>query len=483
MKFFPGEIEELKRRLRALSRAPLQSPDADRPLDPSPKARERRERKKGDVDRGTCEGRASEPSVRAQRPSAHFQEGVAKHKDGRFQARFRYKAPGSKTLSSCRRYLDASTWSEAYRECERLRAELTGQASQEGRLSRTVSEAVDVFLVEYPKRRLLRGSTCANMKHVLTKHLVPALEERTMSSLTDEDMHALVERWCAKTKGASDELYSKSTIGNWVNVTRSFLGAELGSAGVGRLLKAPTGAKRHRGRALEGWEIMLLLETLKGDELDGKHAHYYALILMALLTGQRAGSLLALRWSDLCFERRTISFALSHYRGEVNEGNKSGRVTKIHIPEPSDGPDLFEALREHLFIIKDKRYKRRPDESADALVFPPRQRAGQTVAQHMQPSTVTHLLKRLSAQLGLEKITIHDLRRTFVTSALNADVPIDKVQAIVGHANVWTTRGYYAPNAEDHGKLLKTVQHAMFTTPRRPLSAEEERSIFEDAED
>jgi integrase len=442
MKFFPGEIEELKRRLRALSRAPLQSPDADRPLDPSPKARERRKHASG------------------------FKEGIAKLDNGQYQITFRY-ADESGKLKRVRRTICVKSLAEAYRAKdalrEEMRAKVRAQKDAAGRvLPLTVKDAVERFLIDYPVRRRLKGSTVANMRTVLRNHLVPKIGDRALSSLTIEDMHWLVASWSQDINLQRNKLYESSTHGNWVRDASSFFNSDPRTAHLSSALQPPTGSKRHRGRSLDTWEVATLLRALGEDgPRGGEHQHYYALFLMALITGQRAGSILALRWEDIDFDRRIITFAKSHYRGEVNEGNKTGRYAKLEVPRVAAEIDLFDALEAHRMLIREPRFQRHGGGRGE-LVFPPRQRDGERTCPYMSPESMTKLLKRLAKSLKLEKITFHDLRRTFVTRAHEAGVTLEKVSSMVGHAHVHTTAGYYAPTPHDHAEAIAQTQRSIF---------------------
>lgn len=430
----------------------------------------------------------SEPALPVRKPREYargFKEGVAKLVDGGYQITFRYADEHGK-LKRVRRSVPAKSLSEAYRAKDALREEMRAkvrarQDAAGGVLPLTVEAAVERFLIEYPLRRQLRASTKENMRHVLRSRLVPLLGERAISSLTIEDMQSLVTSWVQEVNPQRGKLYSRATVANWVNATRSFLSSDPRTSQLSPALKPPTGSKRHRGRALEAWEVAKLLRALGEDgPNDGEHQHYYALVVMALITGQRAGSILALRWEDIDFERRTIAFAKCHYRGEVNEGNKTGRYTKLKASR-IEGLDLFDVLEAHRALIRDPRFKRHGHGRGE-LVFPPRQRSGEETCAYMSPETLTKLLKRLAQSLQLESLTIHDLRRTFVTRALNAGVPLDKVRSLVGHANEHTTLGYYAPSPSDHSETIAKTQRAIFaeSAPTRALHMSSGAALLDD---
>lgn len=75
-----------------------------------------------------------------------------------------------------------------------------------------------------------------------------------------------------------------------------------------------------------------MLEALKGEPLQ-----FRVLIHLAMITGCRRGELVALEWSDIDFEKRTISIHKSAYKikGEPTKikDTKSHKSRKVKIPQ------------------------------------------------------------------------------------------------------------------------------------------------------
>jgi len=60
----------------------------------------------------------------------------------------------------------------------------------------------------------------------------------------------------------------------------------------------------------------------------------------------------------------------------------------------------------------------------------------------MTGQAIRDMLNRRARQAGIENVTPHDLRRSFVSDLLDAGADISTVANIAGHANVQTTRRY-----------------------------------------
>jgi len=56
---------------------------------------------------------------------------------------------------------------------------------------------------------------------------------------------------------------------------------------------------------------------------------------------------------------------------------------------------------------------------------------------------LTGTWKRILDRAGIETLTIHDLRRTYVARLIRAGVPLPSVQKLAGHADIQTTLRYY----------------------------------------
>lgn len=76
----------------------------------------------------------------------------------------------------------------------------------------------------------------------------------------------------------------------------------------------------------------------------------------------------------------------------------------------------------------------------------------------MNRRSATTVVERLCREAGVKrKISPHSFRRTFVTIALKAGVPIEVVQYDVDHRSVRTTMDYHREPGEPHSRSFHTV--------------------------
>ncbi len=66
----------------------------------------------------------------------------------------------------------------------------------------------------------------------------------------------------------------------------------------------------------------------------------------------------------------------------------------------------------------------------------------------LYPSNVHKQFKKLTRELGLRYVRIHDLRHTVAYLLLDDEVPLESVSRLLGHASLSITMDIYAPNVQ-----------------------------------
>ena len=148
-------------------------------------------------------------------------------------------------------------------------------------------------------------------------------------------------------------------------------------------------------------------------------------------TGMRTGEALALKWSDVDFEKSQITIQRSIRKGRIRETTKTGVDRVIDMPKP-----LQDALIEYkevslslewLFVNK------------------------KTRLPYSEPKSITRWhFKPLLESLGIEYKTLYATRHTFATILVENNLPMTYIQNQLGHKKLSTTMDYYIKNGLMH---------------------------------
>jgi len=76
-------------------------------------------------------------------------------------------------------------------------------------------------------------------------------------------------------------------------------------------------------------------------------------------------------------------------------------------------------------------------------LFRPINKGGNLAGDSMTAQSIFSIVKQYAAQIGLENIAPHDLRRTFARLAHQGRSATEQIQRSLGHGSIQTTERYY----------------------------------------
>ncbi len=254
----------------------------------------------------------------------------------------------------------------------------------------------------------------------------------------------------AAIRAALAERYSHATANRMLSALRGVLKAawELGlmpDADYHRAIsiKAVKGETLPAGRAATSGELRALFGVL--DQTTPGGMRDAALLAVAYGAGLRRAEIVELDLSDYDVESGALK--VRHGKGNkarmvyATNGAKTALDNWIELRGDTPGP-----------------------------LFVPVQRNGKRVMRRMVTHAVFKLLKRRAQQAGIEPLSPHDLRRTFISDLLDAGADIVTVQKLAGHSSVETTARY-----DRRGEAVKLKASQMLHVPIAPKAAKAAR--------
>lgn len=310
----------------------------------------------------------------------------------------------------------------------------------------TVGQWVDQWIAAgAPGRKKKRGGrrTVERYAELMRCHVVPTLGARRLQQLQPNEIDALYVRLEGAVAPTTAH-HVHSVFGACLHcaVRKGLLAANP----MARVEKVPAPGEADHGIALDADQLRTLVRGFTGSVL-------YPVVAVLAFTGCRRNEALALRWSDLDVQMKTVRIerAIEMVRGQplAFKGPKSERGKRT-ITIDDDLLALLVAEREkHVRLVAgvpeaadvDLSLIKLPD---GALVFPNPPAPGEelSLAKLRNPRVVTRGFIRKARKLGFSELRLHDLRGTHETLLLDAGVPVHVVAARCGHDPAVLLRTY-----------------------------------------
>jgi integrase len=283
----------------------------------------------------------------------------------------------------------------------------------------TLHEALEIYLAV---RKDLKPRTAADYRSFIERHLGDWLDKPLNSITPDivEERHQAIQQQIAKNARTGLETGHSAANGTmrilrlvWNHAAERL--PDLPENPTKRLRRAWYPEQRREG-LIRATDLPKFYEAL----MDGivvpnlVHRDYLCLVLF---TGLRRREAASLRWDDVDLEEQVVRLPAA--------STKSGR--RLDLP-----------MSDYLFDLLQVRHALGRD---GAYVFPANSKSG-----HIEEPR--YALDGIEKATGI-KITIHDLRRTFITVAESCDIPIYALKGLVNHSfGTDVTAGYIVAGAE-----------------------------------
>ena len=278
-----------------------------------------------------------------------------------------------------------------------------------------------IFWQETYDRHQSRPTTYAAHNYVFKNHIIPGLGATQLSELTTEMVREFLEerrRFGNHRPGSSG--LGEETMRHIHRLLQQCLDQAIRD---GLLTENPTKAFHYRKSMTVKANIMTPLEM--EDYLDAaERLGYLPMFVLALTTGLRQGELIALKWSDLDIESRTLTVAEKRavVRRELVEYGSQTRSIRL-TPEVVD-----------LLIMERSKHPSSP------LMF-----MHPATLKPYSPQMVRRMHNEIIKEAGIDHIQFTDLRHTCAILALKNGMDTKELAQMLGHYRPTITRQSYEP--------------------------------------
>ena len=293
-------------------------------------------------------------------------------------------------------------------------------------------EWLDIWLIEYQKT-YLKERTYRNYEGVIKNHILPALGEYELEELTISVLQGFVIERETNAMGRYGVGLSSGSVSIIINVLQKSLDMAVNMGIVDNhsadRITRPKAAKKKQT------DCFTLAEQRKiEDAIIKELPHKKIGILITLYTGLRIGELMALRWEDVDFDRKTITVKHT-MRYDYVDGTRSAVL---------DTPKTLSSQR----IIPI------PNSLLPYLIMTRSVSAGEYVIESCARETNIRSYQKLYAHmlksLNIRYRSFHTLRHTFATRALESGMDVKTLSEIMGHKSATMTLDRYSHSMMEH---------------------------------
>ncbi|MFX3617934.1 MAG: tyrosine-type recombinase/integrase [Sporolactobacillus sp.] len=169
-----------------------------------------------------------------------------------------------------------------------------------------------------------------------------------------------------------------------------------------------------------------------------KKTDMYAFFFTLLWTGMRIGELIGLEWGDINFGQDQIKIRRTYVNTTKNTDSPK---TKSSIRSFGMELELANVLKKQHAHLEELGFIH-PALKNTSIVFP--QLSGKSIGKRYTEKKIEYAMDKIQSQLSFNKrLTPHKLRHTFASIAAEAEIPLEDIQAILGHQDDEITRKIY----------------------------------------
>lgn len=282
------------------------------------------------------------------------------------------------------------------------------------------------------KKRIAKPNTIRNYTERYNRNIKPVIGNKTLCSVNPIHCQKIMTNM-------ADEGYRTSTIYQTRIALYNMLDYAYQNNVIiknpcNRMVSSNIGKPSEKKEALTLQNQRLFLKTIRRNTYE----YQYRFLLQ---TGLRTGEMIGLKWSDIDFEKRTLTVNRSmEYRYSVGEW-------RIGEPKSKSGYRTVPLTQEAIELLKKQKKKNNSFQNIliEWVDFVFLCKKGTPVKN----STYDTMLFKLCDKAKIPRFSMHVLRHTFATRCIEAGMKPKTLQTILGHSNIGITMNLYVHSTED----------------------------------
>lgn len=344
-----------------------------------------------------------------------------------------------------RRYVYGASQREVRQKLDALKHQLDAGMAVGTRRGMTVGQYLESWvagtLADQVAADDLRPSKRDSYAHMVERHIAPYIGRYRLEELKPPHLRAWIAGLRAITSQRGRPLSART-----IQLAHATLRRALNDAVRDELVPRNVALLVQPGRILRTTVAPLTMAEAKALLATAAEDRLFALWLVLVSLGLRRGEALALRWSDLDLEARTVRISRSLQRRHTGEPSRRGRYRGelVEVPPKTAGSIRMLALPASLTaaLMEHRTRQLRERLAAKAWVDPDLMFTS-TAGTWIDPQNLYHAWHSLCTRAGVRRCRPHNLRHTAASFLLLQGADMRTVMDQLGHTRMATTSDLY----------------------------------------
>ena len=279
----------------------------------------------------------------------------------------------------------------------------------------------------------LKESTRANYQMKLEKHIIPAFGDKQCCLMKAAEIYTFVEE---KLKFGLSARY----VSDILILLKSLFRYASREYQIKNILAGFVMPKKEK-------PDISILTSEQQKNLESYIAENQSLttlgISISLYMGLRIGELCALKWTDVDFQKRTVTVRKTVQRIQNFDGESK---TKVIVTEPKSAKSMREIPIPDCLIPILKAFKSQKDTYVLSENLNP-----------IEPRTLQYRFQKILKNAELPSVNFHSLRHLFATNCVALGFDMKTLSEILGHSSVEITLNRYVHSSMDRKRMCMNL--------------------------